>query len=104
MYNYESNKIGFILWNGLIMNIHNFYASLMGARMEGTNSLYCFTAVFDNLHGYGTVKGGIDDDLVNDLITSVDARFIKYPSVQKNGYYINAERGIDSPTYKIEAL
>tara|TARA_R100001143_G_C3328707_1_gene118338 strand:+ start:623 stop:937 length:315 start_codon:yes stop_codon:yes gene_type:complete len=103
MYNYESNKIGFILWNGLIMNIHNFYASLMGAQMEGTNSLYCFTAVFDNLHGFGTKNGGIDDALVNDLIVSTDARFIKYPSVEKNGYYINAERGIDSPTYKIEA-
>ena len=102
MYKYESNKTGFILWNGLIMNIHNFYASLMGANMEGTNSLYCFTAVFDNLHGYGTKHGGIDDNQVDNLIKSVDARFIKYPSVQKNGYYINAERGIDSPTYKIE--
>ncbi len=104
MYKYEFNKVGFILWNGLIMDIHNFYASLMGANMEGTNSLYCMTAVFDNLHGYGTKHGGIDDRLVNDLITSVNARFIKYPSVQKNGYYINNDRDVNSPTYKIEAL
>ena len=102
MYNYEFNKVGFILWNGLIMNIHNFYASLKGAQMEGTNSLYCFTAVFDNLHGYGTKNGGIDDNEVDNLIASVGARFIKYPPVQKNGYYINSDRDINSPTYKIE--
>tara|TARA_R110002020_G_scaffold320887_1_gene536788 strand:+ start:285 stop:602 length:318 start_codon:yes stop_codon:yes gene_type:complete len=102
MYKYEFNKVGFILWDGVVMSLHNFYATLMGASMEGTNSLYCFTAVFDNLHGYGTKNGGIDDALVNDLIASVGAKFIKYPSVQKNGYYINVDRDINSPTYKIE--
>jgi len=102
MYKYEINKVGFILWDKTVMSLHNFYATLMGAQMEGTNSLYCFTAVFDNLHGYGTKHGGIDDEHVDNLITSCDARFIKYPSVQKNGYYINHDRDINSPTYKIE--
>ena len=77
---YQTNKAGFILWDGRIMSIHNFYVELLGSRMEGPNSLYCHTVGWANLHGYGEKCGSLDDREIDDLILSVDARFINYPS------------------------
>ena len=77
---YQTNKIGFIDFDGRLMSIHNFYVELMGSRMEGTNSLYCHTVGWANLHGFGTKHGSLDDGEIWDLINSVDARFIAYPN------------------------
>ena len=52
----------------------------MGSRMEGPNSLYCHTVGWANLHGYGEKWGSLNDREIDDLILSVDARFINYPS------------------------
>ena len=50
-------------------------------RQDGrTNSLYCHTVGWANLHGYGEKWGSLDDREIDDLLTSVDARFINYPS------------------------
>ena len=80
---YQTNKTGFILWDGRIMSIHNFYVELAGSLMEGTNSLYCHTVGWANLHSFGTKHGSLDDKEIWDLIISVGARFIKYPSAPK---------------------
>ena len=80
---YKTNKAGFVLWDGRIMSIHNFYVELMGSQMEGTNSLYCHTVGWANLHGFGTKHGSLDDKEIWDLLISVDARFVKYPSVDE---------------------
>ena len=77
---YQTNKAGFILWDGRIMSIHNFYVELKGSQMEGPNSLYCHTVGWANLHGYGEKWGSLDDREIDDLILSVGARFVKYPS------------------------
>ena len=78
---YKTNKAGFILWDGRIMSIPNFYVELGGGdRMAGPNSLYCHTVGWANLHGYGEKWGSLDDREIDDLILSVDARFINYPS------------------------
>ena len=79
---YQTNKTGFILWDGRIMSIHNFYVEMCGAKMEGTNSLYCHTVGWANLHSFGTKHGSLDDDEIWNLIASVDAKFIKYPSAK----------------------
>ena len=77
---YQTNKTGFVDWEGRLMSIHNFYVEVLGSRMEGTNSLYCHTVGWANLHGYGEKWGSLDDREIDDLILSVDARFINYPS------------------------
>ena len=77
---YQTNKTGFVDWNGRLTSIHNFYVELMGSRMEGPNSLYCHTVGWANLHGYGEKWGSLNDREIDDLILSVDARFINYPS------------------------
>ena len=76
---YQTNKVGFILWDERVMSIHNFYIELLGSRMEGTNSLYCHTVGWANLHSFGTKHGSLDDGEVWDLIDSVGARFVAYP-------------------------
>ena len=83
---YQVNRVGFIEFEGRQMTIHNFYVEIMGSRMEGTNSVYCHTPVWSNLRGFGTRQGGIDDAEVVDIINSVGARFVLYPSVLENGY------------------
>ena len=83
---YQTNKTGFVDWNGRLMSIHNFYVELMGSRMEGTNSLYCHTVGWANLHSFGTKHGSLDDGEVWDLIDSVGARFILFPKVEKTTY------------------
>tara|TARA_R110000796_G_scaffold113046_1_gene224763 strand:+ start:156 stop:527 length:372 start_codon:yes stop_codon:yes gene_type:complete len=77
---YQTNKTGFVDWNGRLMSIHNFYVELKGSLMEGTNSLYCHTVGWANLHGFGTKNGSLDDKEIWDLLLSVGARFVKYPS------------------------
>jgi len=77
---YQTNKTGFVDWNGRLMSIHNFYVELRGSLMEGTNSLYCHTVGWANLHGFGTKNGSLDDKEIWDLLLSVGARFVKYPS------------------------
>ena len=86
MTNITNNRIGFIDFDGRLMSIHSFYVEIMGARMSGDNSVYCHTAVFDNLHGFGTLHGGINDAEVIDIMNSVGARFVLYPSVLENGF------------------
>jgi hypothetical protein len=80
---YQTNKIGFVDWDGRLMSIHNFYVELQGALMEGTNSLYCHTVGWANLHSFGTKHGSLDDKEIWDLLISVGARFVKYPSVEE---------------------
>jgi len=80
---YQTNKIGFVDWDGRLMSIHNFYVELQGALMEGTNSLYCHTVGWANLHGFGTKNGSLNDQEIWDLLLSVGARFVKYPSVKE---------------------
>ena len=80
---YTTNKIGFVDWNGRLMSIHNFYVEVAGSLMEGPNSLYCHTVGWANLHGFGTKKGSLDDQEIWDLLVSVGARFVKYPSVDE---------------------
>ena len=77
---YKTNKAGFVVFDGRIMSIHNFYVELMGSRMEGPNSLYCHTVGWANLHGYGEKHGSLDDQEITDLINSVGARWVSYPS------------------------
>ena len=77
---YQSYKTGFILWDNRIMSIHSFYVEIAGSRMEGPNSLYCHTVGWCNLHSFGTKHGSLDDSEIWDLILSVGARFVKYPS------------------------
>ena len=77
---YKTNKIGFVDWDGGLMSIHNFYVELMGSQMEGPNSLYCHTVGWANLHGYGEKWGSLDDREIDNIIASVDAKFINYPS------------------------
>ena len=77
---YKTNKAGFVLWDGRIMSIHNFYIEMMGSQMEGTNSLYCHTVGWANLHGFGTRHGSLDDGEVWDIIESVGARFVASPN------------------------
>ena len=77
---YTTNKAGFVVFDGRIMSIHNFYVELMGSRMEGPNSLYCHTVGWANLHGYGEKHGSLDDQEITDLINSVGARWVSYPS------------------------
>jgi len=86
MYEINLNRIGFIDFDGRLMSIHNFYVEIMGSRMAGTNSVYCHTAVFDNLAGFGTVNGGISSDETADIINSVGARFVLFPTVLDNGF------------------
>ena len=80
---YQTNKIGFVDWDGRQMSIHKFYVELMGSQMERPNSLYCHTVGWANLHGFGTKHGSLDDKEIWDLLISVDARFVKYPSVDE---------------------
>jgi len=83
---YTTNKTGFIVFDGRIMSIHNFWVELMGARMEGTNSTYCHTIGWVNLHSFGTKHGSLDDGEVWDVINSTGARFVLYPSVEPTKY------------------
>mgnify|MGYP003152523435 FL=1 len=84
--NYTTNKTGFIVFDGRIMSIHNFWVELMGSKMEGTNSTYCHTIGWVNLHSFGTKHGSLNDAEVWDVINSVGARFVTYPSVSPNKY------------------
>ena len=77
---YTTNKNGFVNWDGRYMSIHNFYVELQGAKMEGPNSLYCHTVGWANLHGYGEKHGSLDDQEITDIINSVGARWVSYPS------------------------
>ena len=77
---YKTNKAGFIVFDGRIMSIHNFYIEMMGSQMEGTNSLYCHTVGWANLHGYGEKWGSLDDREIDDLLLSTGARWVSYPS------------------------
>ena len=77
---YTTNKAGFVVFDGRIISIHNFYVELMGSRMEGPNSLYCHTVGWANLHGYGEKHGSLDDQEITDIINSVGARWVSYPS------------------------
>jgi len=86
---YQTNKVGFILWDEKIMSIHNFYVELCGSLMEGTNSLYCHTLGWANLHSFGTKHGSLDDSEIWDLINSVGAEFVRYPSVEANKWNTN---------------
>ena len=86
---YQTNKVGFILWDEKIMSIHNFYVELCGSLMEGTNSLYCHTLGWANLHSFGTKHQSLDDSEIWDLINSVGARFVRYPSVEANQWNTN---------------
>ena len=83
---YQVNRVGFIEFEGRQMTIHNFYVEIMGSRMAGDNSVYCHTPVWSNLHSFGTRHGGINDAEVIDIINSVGARFVLFPSVLENGY------------------
>ena len=83
---YQINRVGFIDFDGRQMSIHNFWVEVMGSRMEGTNSVYCHNVAWLNLHGFGTRHGGINDREVIDVINSVGARFVLYPSVLDNGF------------------
>ncbi len=86
---YQTNKVGFILWDERIMSIHNFWVELMGSRMEGTNSTYCHTIGWVNLHSFGTKHQSLNDAEVWNVINSVDARFVRYPSVEANKWNTN---------------
>ena len=86
---YQTNKVGFILWDEKIMSIHNFYVELCGSLMEGPNSLYCHTLGWANLHSFGTKHKSLDDAEIWDLINSVGARFVRYPSVEANQWNTN---------------
>ena len=77
---YKTNKAGFVVFDGRIMSIHNFYVELMGSQMEGPNSLYCHTVGWANLHGYGEKWGSLDDREIDDLLLSTGARWVSYPS------------------------
>lgn len=77
---YQTNKNGFVDWDGRYMSIHNFYVELQGALMEGTNSLWCHTVGWANLHGYGEKWGSLDDKEIDNLLLSVGARWVTYPS------------------------
>jgi len=77
---YRTNKAGFVVFDGRIMSIHNFYVELCGSLMEGTNSLYCHTVGWANLHGYGEKWRSLDDQEVTDVINSAGARWVSYPS------------------------
>ena len=83
---YQTNKTGFIVFDGRIMSIHNFYIEMMGSQMEGTNSLYCHTVGWANLHSFGTKHGSLDDGEVWNIINSTGARFVLYPSVEPTKY------------------
>jgi hypothetical protein len=83
---YTTNKTGFIVFDGRIMSIHNFWVELMGATMEGTNSTYCHTIGWVNLHSFGTKHGSLNDGEVWDVINSTGARFVLYPSVEPTKY------------------
>ena len=80
MVEYQTNKVGFVDWDGRFMSVHYFYVELLGSRMEGPNSLYCHTVGWANLHSFGTKHGSLDDGEVWDLINSVGARFVAYPN------------------------
>ena len=98
---YQTNKTGFILWDNRIMSIHNFYIELCGSLMEGTNSLYCHTVGWANLHSFGTKHGSLDDKEIWNLIISVGAKFIKYPSVDEIHipmHYYNGQMPYDGLT------
>tara|TARA_R100000458_G_C8253775_1_gene230211 strand:+ start:867 stop:1154 length:288 start_codon:yes stop_codon:yes gene_type:complete len=86
---YTTNKAGFILWDGRIMSIHNFWVEVMGSQMEGPNSTYCHTIGWVNLHSFGTKHKSLDDDEVWNVINSVGARFVRYPSVEANKWNTN---------------
>jgi len=77
---YKTNKAGFVVFDGRIMSIHNFYVELCGHLMEGPNSLYCHTVGWANLHGYGEKWGSLDDREIDDLLLSTGARWVSYPS------------------------
>jgi len=77
---YKTNKAGFVVFDGRIMSIHNFYVELMGSQMEGPNSLYCHTVGWANLHGYGEKWGSLDDREIDNLLLSTGARWVSYPS------------------------
>ncbi len=83
---YQTNKIGFVDFDGRLMSIHNFYVEVMGSLMEGTNSLYCHTVGWANLHSFGTKHGSLDDREIWDALNACNARFIRYPSVEANKY------------------
>tara|TARA_R100000152_G_C6615343_1_gene67838 strand:+ start:63 stop:434 length:372 start_codon:yes stop_codon:yes gene_type:complete len=83
---YQTNKTGFIVFDGRIMSIHNFYIEMMGSQMEGPNSLYCHTLGWANLHSFGTKHGSLDDGEVWNIINSTGARFVLYPSVEPTKY------------------
>ena len=83
---YTTNKTGFIVFDGRLMSIHNFWIEVMGSRMEGTNSLYCHTVGWANLHSFGTKHGSLNDSEVWNVINSVGARFQLYPSVSADKY------------------
>jgi hypothetical protein len=59
--------------------------------MEGTNSLYCHTVGWANLHSFGTKHGSLDDGEVWDAINSVGAKFKLYPSVEANQWNTTPE-------------
>jgi hypothetical protein len=77
---YKTNKAGFVVFDGRIMSIHNFYVELLGSQMEGPNSLYCHTVGWANLHGYGEKWGSLDDREIDNLLLSTGARWVSYPS------------------------
>ena len=77
---YKTNKAGFVVFDGRIMSIHNFYVELCGSLMEGTNSLYCHTVGWANLHGYGEKWGSLDDREIDNLLLRTGARWVSYPS------------------------
>ena len=77
---YTTNKAGFVVFDGRIMSIHNFYVELCGSLMEGPNSLYCHPVGWANLHGYGEKWGSLDDREIDDLLLSTGARWVSYPS------------------------
>jgi len=79
---YKTNKTGFIVFDGRLMSIHNFWIEVKGSAMEGTNSLYCHTVGWANLHSFGTKHGSLDDGEIWDLIESVKARFVAYPNMK----------------------
>ena len=83
---YQVNRVGFIEFEGRQMTIHNFYVEIMGSRMAGDNSVYCHTLAWANLRGFGTRHGCLNDAEMVNIINSVGARFVLFPSVLENGY------------------
>ena len=83
---YQINRVGFIEFDGRQMSIHNFWVEVMGSRMEGPNSVYCHTLAWANLRGFGTRHGCLNDAEMVNIINSVGARFVLFPSVLENGY------------------